>query len=85
MDHRVWASEPPKKIDLLRHYMAAGKWDAAIKLAAGFGELGAERAAILSGREALLRPDFQRQLGKQPDELVEAAKAALLRRYAARA
>lgn len=55
---------PLKKIDVLRAAMGKGDWPAAIKLAAKFPSLGAEKAAILSGREALLRPGFQRQLGK---------------------
>lgn len=75
-------SAPVAKIDTLRAHMAAGEWCAAIKLAASFGELGAERGPILSGREALLRPAFQKQLGREPAALIEAAKAALRRRYA---
>lgn len=69
------------KIDVLRAHMAGGAWPAAIKLAASFGELGAERGPILSGREALLRPAFQRQLGRDPAAQIELAKQALGRRY----
>lgn len=69
------------KIDILRGHMAAGRWPEAIKLAASFPRLGEEKAAILKGREALLRPDFQRQLGRDVPAMVEGAKAALRRRY----
>ena len=70
-----------RKIDTLRGHMAGGRWPEAIKLAATFGALGAEKAAILKGREALLRPAFQRQLGRAPELLIDAARAALCRRY----
>lgn len=74
-------SEPAKKIDAVRSAMGAGDWPQAIKLAAKFQQLGDERNAILSAREAVLRPGFQRQLGRDPAALVEAGKQALIRRY----
>lgn len=70
-----------RKIDTLRGHMAAGRWPEAIKLAATFARLGPERETILKGREALNRPDFQRQLGRDPHALIENAKAALRDRY----
>jgi len=65
------------KVVQLRELMAAGDWRAAILLAAKFPALGPHRAAILSAREAYLRPEFQRQVGKSPAALIEAGKAAL--------
>jgi hypothetical protein len=73
--------EPPRKIDALRAYMASGDWDAAILLAAKFPRLGCQQRAIEQAREALLRPAFQRQLGRSPAALREAGIAALKARY----
>ena len=69
------------KVDILRNHMAAGEWRDAILLAAKFQRLGAEGPAILSAREAYLRPAFQQQVGKDPAALIAAGRAALLRRY----
>jgi hypothetical protein len=72
---------PPKKIDVLRAHMAAGEWREAVALASTFGRLGGEKRAIMGAREAFARPEFQRQLGKNPDELIAAGVAALKLRY----
>jgi len=77
----VPVTEPPKKIEILRAHMAAGRWREAIALAASFGRLGDEKAAILSAREAFARPDFQRQIGKDPEALIAAGREALARKY----
>ncbi len=69
------------KIDFVRDAMRADDWRLAICLAAKFPALGDEKAAIMKAHEACVRPDFQRQLGRCPDELIEAGKAALIRRY----
>ncbi len=73
--------EPPQKIEILRAFMAAGDWRAALKLAASFADLGAEKEPIMRGWEAFARPEFQRALHKDPAALIEAGKAALMRRY----
>lgn len=72
---------PPTKLSLVRAEMAAGDWRAAVLRAAKFGELGGQRDAILSAREAYLRPDFQRQLGRDLDALKAAGRAALIERF----
>jgi hypothetical protein len=69
------------KLAQLREHMAADDWQAAVLLAAKFGELGAARNAVLSAREAYLRPAFQKQLGRDPAALIAAGKAALIERY----
>ena len=76
-------TEPAKKIDILRGYMAREDWRAALKLAASFPSLGAEKRAITQGWEAMARPDFYRQIRKDPSALVAEGIAALRRRYAA--
>jgi hypothetical protein len=73
--------QPPRKLDAVLDAMRAGQWCIAIKLAAKFPRLGNEARAIMQAHEALTRPDFQRQLGRDPAQLIEAGKAALLRRY----
>lgn len=60
------------KIDRLREMTAQGDWDEAIKLAASFPRLGDQRKAITQAREAISRPEFQRQLGRDPAQLIEA-------------
>ncbi len=70
-----------RKLDAVLDAMRADDWPRAACLAAKFQDLGDERDAILSGREAVLRPEFQRQLKRDPAALLEAARAALVRRY----
>ncbi len=77
MDTTTHATEPTKKIDQLRALMDAGDWRAAISLAAKFPQLGAHKVAVLRAQEAYVRPDFQRQLGRDPQRLIEAGIAAL--------
>ena len=72
---------PTKKIETLRRHMAAGNWEAAITLAAKWPRLGQHRQAITRAASAILRPAFYRQLGQDPNALVEAGKAALIERY----
>lgn len=70
-----------KKIDILKSLMAADDWEKALKMAARFPRLGAERGAILSASSALLSPGLYRGMGRDPEELVAAGKAALIARY----
>ena len=70
-----------RKLDAVLAAMGAGDWPKAILLAAKFQDLGTARNAILSGREGVLRPGFQRQLKRDPAQLIEAAKTALRGRY----
>ena len=75
---------PPKKITLLRAYMAAGDWRCAVLLAAKFPRLGAARNAVLDAREAYLRPDFQRQLGRDPEALIATGREAMIKQWGGR-
>lgn len=61
--------------------MAAGEWREAILAAARFPDLGDQAEAIQRGREAIMRPSFMRQLRRDPDAAIEAAKAAMLKRW----
>ena len=73
--------EPLKRIEVLRGHMAAGRWREALKLAASWQQLGDEAKAIRQGWEGYARPDFQRQLRRDPEALTREGQAALVRRY----
>ena len=70
-----------KKIEILQSLMRADDWPGAIKFAAKFPRLGDEAADITRAKDALLRPAFYRQLGRDPAALIELGKAALISRY----
>lgn len=78
---QVASSGPASKLSLLQAAAAAGDWPEAIRIAAKFQRLGDARAAVLDGHMALTRPDWCRQLRKDPAKLIEAAKAALVQQY----
>jgi hypothetical protein len=69
------------KLAKLHAAMAANDWRRALSIAAKFPELGAHEHAIRKGHEAMQRPGFQKQLGRDPDEQVAAGIAALKARY----
>ena len=69
------------KLAKLRRAMEEGDWGRAIRGAAKFPRLGQHKEAITRGASVLLRPDFYRQLGQDPEVLVDAAKVALCERF----
>ena len=69
------------KLSQLLQIIESGDWLHAIKFAAKFPSLGAERDAILRAKDAIHNPDFFRQIKKDPEALIEAGKAALLSKY----
>ena len=74
---------PDRKIDILRRAMSAGAWQSAISIAAKFPSLGAEKDAIMKAHEAFVRPEFQRQLGRDVEALKQAGIEALKGKYGA--
>ena len=74
-------SLPATKLSAVKADMMAARWGDALLKAAKFADLGDEKTHILKAREALLRPAFQRQIGRDPDALIAAGVAALRRRY----
>lgn len=72
---------PQTKLSKLRGFYAVGDMHGALRIAAKFPDLGAERNAILTAWGAIQNPGMYRQLGKAPDALVEAGVAALRARY----
>jgi len=73
--------ERAPKLDRLRGMIAAEEWHKAFKLAASLPKLGDDKVAIERAWEALARPDFVRGLGRDPDALVVAGKAAMRKRF----
>ena len=72
---------PIPKLDAVRAAMRSGAWPEAIRLAAKFPQLGAEKTDIMRAWEATARPAFQRQLGRDPAVLIALGQAALIRKY----
>lgn len=69
------------KLSKLKQKYQAGDVRGAIRIAAKFPDLGDDRDAILQAHESYHSPDFYRQIGKNPDALIQAGKAALENRY----
>ncbi|KVZ03367.1 hypothetical protein [Burkholderia stagnalis] len=69
------------KISIVREHMAAGRWQEAIRVAARFPQLGAERAAILDAHGAYTNPRFFAQLGRDVETLKRAGQRALVLKY----
>jgi len=70
-----------KKIDVLRELASKNEWEAAIKLAGSFPRLGNEARTITRAKEAVLRPEFQIQMGRDPASLIAAGVDALKAKY----
>jgi len=75
------AGEPEPKVERLKRFIAAEDWRAAFKLAASLPRLGDDRVAIQRAQEAITRPDFVRELGRDPDALIKTGKDVLRRRW----
>ena len=82
------AKRPPKHQrakqaypEIIRGMLARGEKRAALKLAAGFSELGEQKAAIVTGWSAVQRPEWYKGLGKDPAKLEEAGVDALRARF----
>lgn len=70
------------KLSQLIAMMNAGHWDEALKFAGKFPSLGEEKRAITRAREALIRPEFFRALGRDVDAIIAEGREALIRKYA---
>ncbi len=74
-------SAPGEKAARIAALVAAEDWRGALALASTFARLGKEREAILAAHEAMQRPDFQRQLKRDPEAQIAAGIEALRARY----
>lgn len=70
-------TERVTKTQQLIGFMRAGDWNRALALANTFRMLGPHRKTIRTAHEARVHPKFWRQLGKEPDALVQAGIDAL--------
>ena len=69
------------KLNKLKDLALAGKWDKALQMAARFPVLGKEKKTIEQAYNAIQHPEFYKQLGYNPQELVESGIAALKNKY----
>lgn len=69
------------KLSCLKAAAESGDWPGALAIAAKFPNLGAEKTAIMRAWEAVARPDFQRQLGRDPQALIDTGICALKSKY----
>ncbi len=78
----LWYKTPMEtKLSKLLAMMNANQWDEALKFAGKFPMLGEEKRAITRAREALIRPEFFLQLGRDVDAIIAEGRQALVRRY----
>jgi hypothetical protein len=69
------------KTDQIRAVWASGDRIGALRMAAQFFDCSNETMIFKRGMDANNHPDFYRQLGKEPQELVTAALEILARRF----
>lgn len=69
------------KLAQIRSAMAADDWDTALRLATRFQRLGDHAVAIRRAADILLRPNFYRQLGYNPEQVRAEGIAALKERF----
>lgn len=69
------------KLATLKQHAAAGRWRDAVRIAARFPQLGAQRNAILDAHMAYTNPRFLAQIGRDVEAAKAAGIAALKERY----
>jgi hypothetical protein len=87
LDHRQGVHFAPpvngmrSKTDQIRTAWLAGDHVGALRIAAQFFDRSADTLAMKRGMDAHRHPQFYRQLGKEPQELVTAVLALLQKRF----
>ena len=69
------------KLKQLTDAMDCGDWRKAFSIASHFTRLGSHEDAIRRGHEAMQRPEFYREIKRDPDELITIGIVALKERY----
>lgn len=69
------------KLSKLKTAWAAGDHVGALRIAAAFPRLGAEKQAITQAWAAMQNPGFYRQIGKDPEELIGDGMQAMALKY----
>lgn len=73
--------QPDTKLDKVRAAVLAEDWHTALRLAKELSSLGKDEAAITRAWEAVVRPDFLRQLKRDPDVAFAEGVTTLRRRF----
>ena len=71
--------EPLSAVELVQAAVAADDWHRALRLAKDLSGLGEDEAILTRAWEALVRPDFLRQIRKDPDVAFAEGVATLKR------
>jgi len=69
------------KLSKLKTAWLSGDRVGALRIAAAFPRLGAEKRAITQAWAALQNPGFYRQIGKDPEELIDDGMQAMVLKY----
>lgn len=69
------------KLSRLKDAASKGDWTVALRIAARFPQLGDHGPRIKRAHEAITNPRFYRQIGKDPDALINDGILALQERY----
>ncbi len=77
-----YAPSMETKLSKLKAAYAAGDYREALRIAARFPQLGAEKEAICRAWQAIQSPAFYREIGRDPELLIAQGVAALKKRYA---
>lgn len=72
--------EPEEAVEKIRRHLKAGETKEALRLAVKL-RLGPDKAAVERAWQALQRPAFCRELGRDPEGLLNEGLAALRRRF----
>jgi hypothetical protein len=70
-----------RKVDKLRDAWLSGDQIGALRIAARFFDRSADTKLFKRGMSAYNHPDFYRQLGKEPGQIVRDALEVLARRF----
>lgn len=73
--------EPPTAVELVRAAVAAEDWHTALRLAKELSGLGEDEAILRRAWEAVVRPEFLRQVKKDPEVALAEGVTTLRRRY----
>lgn len=69
------------KLEQMKECWASGDTKGALRFAAGWPRLGEHKVAIQQAWQATQSPDFYKELGKDPEDLIQKGLKALQERY----
>lgn len=74
--------ERDSKAERVRAAVASEDWRTALRIAKDLSGLGEDEATLSRAWEALVRPEFMREVNRDPEKAYEEGIAALKRRFA---